>query len=302
MTMVWPLQMHHVHKIVLLSLADNASDEGECYPSLDTMKKKCSLSERAIQAAYVDLEKWGCLRRQFRSGRSTVYIVTPAQYAPPQDMHPAQDAPTPAQYAPPPPHNMRGTPAQYAPITINQPSVESSLTPERAPATDAGDQFEAIKQAYPKFSGRKDWITAQHNAALRVEQDGVTWLQLRAAVDRYAKYVRAKGDEGTQYVMLPATFFGAADKPWSQEWELPPEKPASQSGAAIKPAVTAQQIEAEALQQLMNRRGELGKAHGFSMADFRGPHPGETADRYRRAQDTEWNRRLENRKPQKLSA
>ena len=33
----WPLQMPPTPKAVLISLADNASDEGECWPSIPTI-------------------------------------------------------------------------------------------------------------------------------------------------------------------------------------------------------------------------------------------------------------------------
>lgn len=119
-------------KLVLLALCDSANDAGECYPSVPTLTLKCSLSERAVQAAVSDLERLGMLRRELRTGRSTVYWMTPNESAPPQQMHPrttrtpAANAPTPAPGAPRPPQQAHPTPAPGAPITINEPSVETS--------------------------------------------------------------------------------------------------------------------------------------------------------------------------------
>lgn len=85
--------------------------------------------------------------------------------------------------------------------------------------------FERIKAAYPKFAGRQDWINAEHYCHLRLGED-VTWDELLAGVERYAKHIRALGKEGTQYVLAPGKFFNAPDRPWSQEWPLPDAKPA----------------------------------------------------------------------------
>lgn len=47
---------------------------------------------------------------------------------------------------------------------------------------------------------------------------------------------------------------------------------------------TAEEVEREALRALMDRRAALRP----SLADFRDPNPGETAEQYRKAQDAEW--------------
>lgn len=127
MTIVWALDMPATQKIVLLALADNANDEGDCYPSVRTLVAKCGLSERAIQSVISKHQDAGHLHCNFRTGRSTIYKLhprttcTPAPPAPPQLVHP-----TPAAGAPPPPHQVHPTPAPRAPITVIEPSVESS--------------------------------------------------------------------------------------------------------------------------------------------------------------------------------
>src|SRR5690606_9661885 len=89
MSAVWPLQnMSPAQKAVLVSLADQANDEGVCWPSVGTLAKRTCLSERAVQGAIRWLQEAGALSIEERRGRSTVYRVTPASYAPPQEMHP----------------------------------------------------------------------------------------------------------------------------------------------------------------------------------------------------------------------
>ncbi len=161
MTEVWKTTLPLAKKMVLLALADNANDQGECYPSISMIALKCSLKERAVYDCLKQLEATGFLIRLSRSGRSTVYRITappdwptpafnaplhnmqpfpvdkspptPASNAPLHNMHPT----TPAQYAPlplhnmhPPLHNMQGTPAQYAPITITEPSLNQKRSNE----------------------------------------------------------------------------------------------------------------------------------------------------------------------------
>ncbi len=88
MAVIWPLQMPQVAKSVYISLADNANDHGTCWPSIATICERVCASERAVQNAILWLEKHGALTRQMSTGRSTKYTLTPAQYAPPQEMHP----------------------------------------------------------------------------------------------------------------------------------------------------------------------------------------------------------------------
>lgn len=140
MSIAFKAPVTSTQKLVLLALCDSANDSGECYPSVPTLVNKCSLSERAIQAAISDLERMGQLRRELRTGRSTVYWMTPNADQPPQQMHPrskctpAAGAPTPARRAPPPPQQVHPTPAAGAPITIKEPSKETSPKRQRSGA------------------------------------------------------------------------------------------------------------------------------------------------------------------------
>ncbi|MFU5867462.1 helix-turn-helix domain-containing protein [Pseudomonas aeruginosa] len=101
--------MSPAQKAVLISLADQANDQGVCWPAVDSIAMRCCLSKRAVQQAIKWLRGAGIVSVEERQGRSTMYSVTPAAYAPQQQMHPrskctpAANAPTPADAAPPPP-------------------------------------------------------------------------------------------------------------------------------------------------------------------------------------------------------
>jgi hypothetical protein len=127
MTLAWQSDIAAGPKMVLLSLCDNANEQGECYPSIALICKRCSMGERTVQGHINTLVNQGCLTRKDRQGHSTLYtidprrICTPAESAPPQKtaVTPAESAPTPAESAP-------TVPAESAPRIINEPSLEPS--------------------------------------------------------------------------------------------------------------------------------------------------------------------------------
>ncbi len=100
MTMVWALDLPDSQKIVLLALADSANDDGHCWPSMASLKKKCSKSERTIQGVIKDLVEAGHLTRNEVLGRGCNYHVHPRS-----DCAPADSAP---------PQRLRDTPAAAA--------------------------------------------------------------------------------------------------------------------------------------------------------------------------------------------
>lgn len=154
MSACWPLQgMSLAQKAVLISLADNANDQGVCWPSIATIAKRICASERAVQNAIKWLESAGIVMANRNNGRHTSYTITPAAYAPPQEMHPrtkctgAADAPTPAADAGdprtrcvPPPHQV--------PSNRKEPSEEPSLNRQgarRAPRVALHDELRLIE-------------------------------------------------------------------------------------------------------------------------------------------------------------
>jgi hypothetical protein len=125
MTLVWELQLADSEKLVLLALADWANDEGLCWPSIDTLAKKCSKSERTIQACIRSLCSKGHLTQKRGTHKTPDYIVHPiVRFADPrsgctpQSLHPAAAAPDPRSPCTP-------TPAAAAPNTSKKPKEPS---------------------------------------------------------------------------------------------------------------------------------------------------------------------------------
>lgn len=97
MSKVWPLQMGHADKLVLLALADNANDEGECWPSVVTLCEKTCLSDRAIQKCVGRLKADGHISVLPRYKKSNVFRVHPSTVYPergsPEQRSPEQGSP-----------------------------------------------------------------------------------------------------------------------------------------------------------------------------------------------------------------
>ena len=108
----WALSgMSSTQKLVLISLADQANDDGVCWPSIPRTVKRTCLSERAVRAAIRELEMLGILETTSRSGTSSVYKIDAKKYAdlsstPAPDAAPAPDAGNPGTTCRPPRHHV----------------------------------------------------------------------------------------------------------------------------------------------------------------------------------------------------
>lgn len=77
-----------LRKLVLIKLADNASDLGECWPSYQHIADQCEISRRSVMNHITALCEAGFLRKEIRKGgpkgnSSNVYFLTLDGGAPP---------------------------------------------------------------------------------------------------------------------------------------------------------------------------------------------------------------------------
>lgn len=99
MSLVWGEDFDSLaKKLVLLSLADHANDEGYCWPSVRTIAKKSSVSERWVSSCITELEKSGWVEVSIRNGKSNYYRLTP-----PTGFTPELGSPLNSVSPPPPP-------------------------------------------------------------------------------------------------------------------------------------------------------------------------------------------------------
>lgn len=123
MTKAWKTALPASRKLVLLALSDNANEEGMCWPSIHTIASKCSLTERAVYECLHDLEAGGYLKRNNRSGRSTIYLLNLPE--PGSPLNQIQETPEPG--SPPPLNHVQETPEPGSPIIAKYPEIEPSL-------------------------------------------------------------------------------------------------------------------------------------------------------------------------------
>lgn len=135
MSAAWLADLPATEKLVLLALADNANDEGHCWPAVSTIMRKCGHGERTVRRSIKALIDKGHLKQNHRSGTSAVYTVNPCQSG------------TPATVAPLP--DRQDTPATVAPKpsrTVNQkkdkPSSEARAS--QTPARRLSDDWEPM--------------------------------------------------------------------------------------------------------------------------------------------------------------
>jgi len=198
MSLCWPLQgMSGPQKAVLISLADNANDEGVCWPSVARIAERTCLAERTVQGAIKWLGQVGILSVRERMGRSTIYTLTPASYAPPQEARPAADAPSPPQLT-------TQTPAAAAPRTVIEPSSEPSplvgaeqptkISKPKCPTQAIVDLFNATIPEFPRVmlltKDRISKVSARWNES-DVHQDLSFWAEYFALV-RSSEFLMGK--------------------------------------------------------------------------------------------------------------
>lgn len=133
----------HTDKLVLLALADNANDEGECYPSLMNIAGRCEMHRATAVRSIQSLESAGHISRKIRPGRNTVYLVHPSQPATSSSVqpvagsnqsqratNPSQPATSPSPLINPSPSENRHKPSRRRDVTISDEPPPSNLNVE----------------------------------------------------------------------------------------------------------------------------------------------------------------------------
>ncbi|EHP6178676.1 helix-turn-helix domain-containing protein [Raoultella ornithinolytica] len=226
-----------LRKLVLLKLADNASDLGECWPSYQHIADQCEISKRSVMNHIEALCEGGLIKKELRTGpkgnSSNVYQLNlrsagdspggSANHSLPgaaDSLGSAGDSPGGSAGAAP------RISHSFEPVieSVNEPikhtgaSADASA-PARSAKQDYSPEFETAWQDYPKRAGGNSKAAAWKAWKARLK-DGVNPEAMLAGVKRYATYARATGSVGTQYVKQAATFFGP-DRHFEESWQAP---------------------------------------------------------------------------------
>ncbi|SVJ58172.1 replication protein [Klebsiella pneumoniae] len=226
-----------LRKLVLLKLADNASDLGECWPSYQHIADQCEISKRSVMNHIQALCECGLIKKELRTGpkgnSSNVYQL---------NLRSARDSPGGSANRSLPgatdsllgagdsPGGSAGAAPRishsFEPVneSVNEPIKHTGASaiasaPTRSAKQDYSPEFEKAWQAYPKRAGGNSKAAAfkAWNARLK---DGVKPEVMLAGVKRYADYARATGSAGTQYVKQAVSFFGP-DRHFEESWQAP---------------------------------------------------------------------------------
>ncbi|EOI6427544.1 helix-turn-helix domain-containing protein [Yersinia enterocolitica] len=220
-----------LRKLILVKLADNANDQGECWPSYGNIANLCECSKSAVKSHITALIEMGIVKKENRLGvnngkgnTSNVYYLNISNEipVPPKSIAPVPSESTPmfSGDLPVPPKSIAPVPSESTRISHSfEPVIESVIEPNNtiapsgddAPAkrikNDYSAEFETAWANYPKREGSNSKPAAFKCWNVRLKE-GVTSEVLLAGVERYARFCQAKGQTNTAYVMQATRFFG----------------------------------------------------------------------------------------------
>ncbi|HBR3987054.1 TPA: helix-turn-helix domain-containing protein [Klebsiella pneumoniae] len=226
-----------LRKLVLLKLADNASDLGECWPSYQHIADQCEISKRSVMNHIEALCECGLIKKELRTGpkgnSSNVYQLNLRSAGDSPGGSANRSLPGAGDSLPGAGDSPGGSAGaaprishSFEPVieSVNEPIKHTSASadasaPARSAKQDYSPEFETAWQDYPKRAGGNSKAAAWKAWKARLK-DGVNPEAMLAGVKRYATYARATGSVGTQYVKQAATFFGP-DRHFEESWQAP---------------------------------------------------------------------------------
>ncbi|ELX2110437.1 helix-turn-helix domain-containing protein [Escherichia coli] len=225
-----------LRKLVLIKLADNASDQGECWPSYQHIADQCEISKRSVMNHIAALCDSGMVKKVTRKGEkgnsSNIYLLhldgagDSLGGSANNSLSGAANSLGSAGVAP---GGSAGdsprTSHSFEPVKepVNEPiavgaSVDESVR-VRSNRPEYSPEFEQAWLAYPKRAGGNSKSAAFKAWKARLNE-GVNPETMLEGVKRYAGWVSAMGNSGTQFVKQAVTFFGP-DRHFEESWEVP---------------------------------------------------------------------------------
>lgn len=225
-----------LRKLVLIKLADNASDQGECWPSYQHIADQCEISKRSVMNHIAALCESGLVKKVTRKGEkgnsSNIYLLhldgagDSLGGSANNSLSGAANSPGSAGVAP---GGSAGdsprTSHSFEPVkeSVNEPIAVGASADEsvrvRSNRPEYSPEFEQAWLAYPKRAGGNSKSAAFKAWKARLNE-GVNPETMLEGVKRYAGWVSAMGNSGTQFVKQAVTFFGP-DRHFEESWEVP---------------------------------------------------------------------------------
>jgi hypothetical protein len=159
-----------LRKLVLIKLADNANDKGECWPSYQHIADHCECSKSAVRSHIAALIKMGLLSKENRLGNhngkgnaSNIYFLhLSAAPVPTKHMPPVPPAGSPVSFAgipvpsgdrPPMPSDGTRTSHSFEPV---KESVKESVNP-----IGGGQEKSAKKSIFDPLTAKPENVSAE---------------------------------------------------------------------------------------------------------------------------------------------
>jgi len=187
-----------LRKLVLIKLADNANDLGECWPSYQHIADQCEISRRSVITHVNKLEEMGFLKKTYRKGTekpnsSNVFTLDfdGAYYSP-------SESPAPHGESPALPHGE--SPA---------PRTSHSIEPVKEPSLSSKhDIAEKVIQHLNDKTGRNFKVATTNTRLINARlKEGATPTDLIAVINR--KCDEWLNDPTMAQYLRPATLFNA---------------------------------------------------------------------------------------------
>ena len=228
-------------KFVLIAIADAASEEGVCFPSIRRICRKTNLQRSTVVKYIADLEDRGLLSRVKRHREDGSYtsneyrlsmkkVVRETDGVVRETDHLVRE--TDQGGSPDGQGVVRETDGGSPRDGHHEPSFNRNKEHKKKSANDYSPEFEKAWSLYPKREGGNPKAPAWKAWKARVKE-GASVADLIAGTERYARYIRAKGDEGSRFVKQASTFFGP-DGYWRESYEVkrPSVAPSRESSAS----------------------------------------------------------------------
>lgn len=161
MTLAWELSIPATPKMVLLSLADQANDDGKCWPGQPLIAKRCSITERAVRDQITWLEREGFIRREVKAGIGTLYTLVISKPDQPRNNLPPRKEVPPRIVVPATPEQSAGHPGTSFRQTVSEPSITVKPSPRERKTSIPADWVLPDEYKSWALEERKDW-TPEH--------------------------------------------------------------------------------------------------------------------------------------------
>ncbi|NQD78374.1 helix-turn-helix domain-containing protein [Pseudomonas sp. CM27] len=183
-----------LRKLVLIKLADNASDQGECWPSYQHVAEQCEIDRSTVRKHIKQLEVQGLLRIENREGpkgnSTNLYFLTLSGVG--------------RKSTPVGPESTGVGPQPTGGVGPESTRTSHSSEPVKEPkpmCTAVADGFEIFWKLYPKKKSRKDALKAWNKLNPDAEQQAV----MIAALAQHCMSRDWTKDAG-QYIPMASTW------------------------------------------------------------------------------------------------